>query len=198
MTNETNRRAVLGAVIAAGATGALPSVARAASSHPDAELLALASEIEAADRECELRERAINAAETVFFSIRPKEPEIPTIPPHAMRELIAQKLWGEIAKFSAEVQKQDAALKAWQEDEIPRARRELGLLAAEEAQDEADGIRLSIRDEKLIPTRARTLEGLIFKARYAASHFKEAYDEEVMCSIIDDLLAIAAGEGALT
>ncbi len=36
------------------------------------------------------------------------------------------------------------------------------------------------RDEKQIPTRARTLEGLIFKARYAASHFKEDYDEEVM------------------
>ena len=101
-------------------------------------------------------------------------------------------------KFGAEVRKHEAALKAWQEDEIPRARRESGLLAAEEAQDDADGIRLSIRDEKLIPTRARTLEGLIFKARYAASHFKEDYDEEVMRSIVDDLLAIAAGEEART
>ena len=198
MTNETNRRAVLGAILAAGATGSVPAAARAASSHPDAELLALASEIEAADREYELRERAINAAETVFFSIRPKEPERPTITYQAMEELIAQKRWDEIAKFGAEVRKQEAALKAWQEDEIPRARRELGLLAAEEAQAEADEIRLSIRDEKLIPTRARTLEGLIFKARYAASHFKEAYDEEVMCSIVDDLLAIAAGEEART
>ena len=79
---------------------------------------------------------------------------------------------------------------------MPRARRKSGLLAAEEAQDEADGIRLSIRDEKLIPTRARTLEGLIFKARYAASHFKEDYDEEVMRSIIDDLFALASGEEA--
>ena len=196
MTNETNRRAVLGAILAAGAIGAVPAAARAAGSHPDAKLLALASEIEAADREYELRERAINAAETVFFSIRPKEPERPTITYQAMEELIAQKRWDEITKFGAEVRKQEAALKAWQEDEIPRARRELGLLAAEEAQAEADGIRLSIRDEKLIPTRARTLEGLIFKARYAASHFKEDYDEEVMRSIVDDLLAIAAGEEA--
>ncbi len=119
---------------------------------------------------------------------------------------IAQKRWDEIAKFGAEVRKQEAALKAWQEDEIPCARRESGLLAAEEAQAEVDEIRLSIRDEKLIPTRARTLEGLIFKARYAASHFKEDYDEEVMRSIVHDLLAIAAdadrvlapGEEALT
>ena len=93
LPEPTNRRAVLGAILAAGAIGALPAAARAASSHPDAELLALASEIEAADRECELRERAINAAETVFFSIRPKEPERPTITYQAMEELIAQKRW---------------------------------------------------------------------------------------------------------
>ena len=198
MTNVTNRRAVLGAILAAGAIGSVPAAAHVASSHPDAELLALASEIEAADRECELRERAINAAENVFFSIRSEEPERPTITTQAMEKLIAQKRWDEIAKFGAEGRKQEAALKAWQEDEIPRARRESGLLAAEEAQAEADEIRLSIRDEKLIPTRARTLEGLIFKARYAASHFKEDYDEEVMRSIVDDLLAIAAGEEAGT
>ena len=196
MTNATNRRAVLGVILAAGATGALP--ARAASSHPDAELLALASEIEAADRECELGERAMNAVENVFLSIRSEKPERPTITYQAMEELIAQKRWDEITKFGAEVRKQEAALKAWQEDEIPRARRESGLLAAEEAQDDADGIRLSIRDEKLIPTRARTLEGLIFKARYAAGHFKEDYDEKVMRSIVDDLLALAEDEEART
>jgi hypothetical protein len=52
---EADRRAVLGAVLAAGAIAAtaLPAAARAASSHPDAKLLALASEIEAADRENE-------------------------------------------------------------------------------------------------------------------------------------------------
>ena len=203
LSEPTNRRAVLGTVLAAsavGATAAIPAVAKAslAANYPDAALLALGPEIEGADRECELREQAISAAEKVFFSIRPKEPERPTIAPHAMEELIAQKRWDEIAKFGAEVRKQEAAWKAWQEDKMPRARRELGLLGAEEAQAEADGVRLKIQDEKLIPTRARTLEGLIFKARYAASHFKEDYDEEVMRSIVDDLLAIAAGEGART
>ena len=176
----------------------MPAAADVAVSHPDAKLLALASEIEAADRENELGERAMNAVETLFFSIRSEEPERPTITYQAMEELIAQKRWDEITKFGAEVRKQEAALKAWQEDEMPHARRKSGLLAAEEAQAEADEIRLSIRDEKLIPTRARTLEGLIFKARYAASHFKEDYDEEVMRSIVDDLLAIAAGEEACT
>ena len=191
LPEAANRRAVLGAILAAGATGALPAAARAESSHPDAKLLALAPEIEAADRENELRERATSAAEKVFFSIRLKKPERPTIAPHAMEELIARGRWDEIAKFGAEVRNQEAALKAWQEDEMPHARRELGLLAAEEAQAEADRHRLSIQDEKLIPTRARTIEGLIFKARYAASHFKEDYDEEVMRSIVDDLLALA-------
>jgi len=33
---------------------------------------------------------------------------------------------------------------------------------------------------------AKTLAGLIFKARYAASHYPEEYDEEVMASIVDD------------
>ena len=43
---------------------------------------------------------------------------------------IAQKQWDEIAKFGAEVRKQEAALKAWQEDEIPRARREIGFVGS--------------------------------------------------------------------
>lgn len=74
---------------------------------------------------------------------------------------------------------------------MPHARRGSRLSAADEARAEAGEICLSIRDKKLIPTRARTLEGLIFKARYAASHFTEDYDEEVMRSIVDDLLALA-------
>jgi hypothetical protein len=59
-----------------------------------------------------------------------------------------------------------------------------------EAQQAADGVVLSIRDEKIVSTRAHTLSGLIFKARYAATHFENAYDENVMASIVDDLLAL--------
>jgi hypothetical protein len=42
--------------------------------------------------------------------------------------------------------------------------------------------------ERLAETPARTLTGLIFKARYAA---ERDYDPIVMQSIIDDLLAMA-------
>ena len=44
LPEATNRRAVLGATLAAGATGALPP-RHALSSHPDAELLALGPEM---------------------------------------------------------------------------------------------------------------------------------------------------------
>ena len=43
----------------------------------------------------------------------------------------------------------------------------------------------------LLDTPAKTLAGLIFKARYAARE-DNAYDEDVMESIVEDLLAIAA------
>jgi hypothetical protein len=39
----------------------------------------------------------------------------------------------------------------------------------------------------LIDPPDKTLAGLIFKARYAATHYKDDYDEDVMVSIVDDL-----------
>jgi hypothetical protein len=42
----------------------------------------------------------------------------------------------------------------------------------------------------LLDTPATTLAGLIFKARYAAREDNE-YDEDVMESIVEDLLAMA-------
>jgi hypothetical protein len=42
----------------------------------------------------------------------------------------------------------------------------------------------------LVDTPARRLAGLIFKARYVAAHRRTEYDEEVMASIVDDLLAM--------
>ena len=35
------------------------------------------------------------------------------------------------------------------------------------------------------------LAGLIFKARYAATHYEDDYDTDVMISIVDDLIAMA-------
>jgi hypothetical protein len=43
----------------------------------------------------------------------------------------------------------------------------------------------------LVDTPAKTLAGLIFKARYAATHYEDDYDEDVMISIVDDLMAMA-------
>ena len=209
LPETTNRRAVLGAVLAAGAAAsvaAIPAVAKPAlgADHPDAALLALGPEIEAADHEFELRTQARDAAEEVFFSIRAKKPEFPE---SAYAVLTAQEAeeaansiergldkspvgaTNALIKVGRELRRRDAALKAW-EDDLPGARLESGLVSAEDAQAEAYGVCLKVRDEKLVPTRARTLEGLIFKARYAASHSEDDYDEEVMISIVDDLLAL--------
>ena len=73
---------------------------------------------------------------------------------------------------------------------MEQAERDSGLTAAEEAVNAADHVRLAIRD-KIVSTRARTLAGLTFKARYAASHFPGDPDEDVMRSIVEDLLAMA-------
>jgi hypothetical protein len=43
----------------------------------------------------------------------------------------------------------------------------------------------------LIGTPAKTLAGLIFKARYAATHYEDDYDEDLLVSIVDDMLAMA-------
>ena len=73
---------------------------------------------------------------------------------------------------------------------MERAEHDSGLTAAEEAVNAADRVRLAIRD-KIVSTRARTLAALTFKARYAAAHFPGDPDEEVMISIVEDLLSLA-------
>ena len=73
---------------------------------------------------------------------------------------------------------------------LEQAELDSGLKAAEEAVNPADAVRLAIRDE-IVSARARTLDGLTFKARYAASHFPGDPDEEVMRSIVGDLLSLA-------
>jgi hypothetical protein len=78
--------------------------------------------------------------------------------------------------------------KAWSEA-LEQTRVESGLKAAEEAVNAADRVRLQIRDE-IVAIPARTLAGIIFKARYAADHFPGDEDEDVM-KIVADLLAMA-------
>jgi hypothetical protein len=73
MPEETNRRAVLGAVLAAGAASVLPAVAAACSHHPDAELVALIERARTADA---LADEASMAADDVLFKIAPSFPQV--------------------------------------------------------------------------------------------------------------------------
>ena len=47
--------------------------------------------------------------------------------------------------------------------------------------------------DHIVDIPATTLAGLIFKAKYGAEHYHGDYDQDVMGSIIDDLLAIGGG-----
>jgi hypothetical protein len=56
-------------------------------------------------------------------------------------------------------------------------------------QNDTQDVVMSLRD-RIAEIQATTLTGLIFKARYAASHYEGEYDADVMASIVDDLLAL--------
>jgi hypothetical protein len=67
---------------------------------------------------------------------------------------------------------------------------ECGLTETEEAQKIASIAAMEIRD-RIAGIPATTLVGLMLKARYAAEHDQCAYDEKIMTSIVDDLLALS-------
>jgi hypothetical protein len=54
---------------------------------------------------------------------------------------------------------------------------------------------MDIRDQ-IVAIRATTIAGLIFKARYASEHYRDEPGDEVMESIVADLLAIGGAEPA--
>ena len=70
-----------------------------------------------------------------------------------------------------------------------RLKGECGVTAAHELEEAAHET-TGRAAQALVDTPATTLAGLIFKARYAATHYSDDYDEEVTVSI-DDLLAMA-------
>ena len=72
LPETTSRRAVLGAVLAAGGAAALPAVAGTLHSHPDAELFALIERARTADS---LADEASMAADDVLFKIAPSFPQ---------------------------------------------------------------------------------------------------------------------------
>jgi hypothetical protein len=80
------------------------------------------------------------------------------------------------------------------EEEIARIKVESGEAAAEERSTETLQAAVAIRDQ-IAAIRATTLAGLVFKARYAAEHYRDEPDEEVMASILDDLLAMDGEAG---
>ena len=63
LPETTSRRAILGAVLAAGGAAALPAVAGTLHSHPDAELFALIERARTADS---LADEASSTADDVF------------------------------------------------------------------------------------------------------------------------------------
>jgi hypothetical protein len=73
------------------------------------------------------------------------------------------------------------------ERETERMKTECRVTAAHEIEDAAHKTINRVRID-LVDTPAKTLAGLIFKARYAEAN---GYDEEVMASIVDDLMAMA-------
>ena len=84
----------------------------------------------------------------------------------------------------------EAAVEAWEEED-ERINAETGARAACERADEASHEVYCLRD-KIVAIRATTLAGLKFKAEFAFQHCVGEPDEEVMQSIMEDLLAMDA------
>jgi hypothetical protein len=196
-----SRRALLRLFGAAPALAVLPAAGSAlvlASSaspvHPDAALFAMQSAIEAADMELEAAQAVLKPAEEAYFDKepdRPAQPEADFLP----EERQALDLLGAAARMR-EGKGRSPAWAAYdqavqdREREVERLHDECGITAAQEREDAAHEAISYVRDE-LVDTPAKTLAGLIFKARYAATHYEGDWDQEVMDSIVDDLLAMA-------
>lgn len=184
------------AVLPAMASSALP--ASSSPVHPDAALFAMQSTIEAADRELDAAFDACNPAEDAYFDKQPDRPEEPSGPVFSAEEQLA------LDEFAAKVRARgkrgrppewvayDHAVEAY-EQEKERLQAECGVTAAHEMRDAAQET-VSQLQADLVDTPATTLAGLIFKARYAATHNSDEWDIEVMASIVEDLLAMAGEE----
>jgi hypothetical protein len=184
-----SRRAALGLFASASALAVLPAATMAAGS--DAELFALTPQITLTD-EAEREAGAVcDALEDVFFSAIPPEPTPPKFD-------ISDEEWFKALQAKTASDKNKAAPKeqtAYQaaikehEQRRDRLRVDCGLEAAEQKQNDTQDAVMSLRD-RIAEIPATTLAGLIFKARYAASHYEGEYDADVMTSIVDDLLAL--------
>jgi hypothetical protein len=191
MADLMNRRAVLGVLVAGSAMLAVPAAA-ALASHPDAELFALQGLIDLADREYDETFDAVAVADTKMFA-RPTKPAAPET------DQLSKEAIAEFAKRMAEIQAlgptpeqvaYDEAVRQWEQEDA-RAEIESGRDAAREAQRAKNSVVMALK-ERIVETRATTLAGLIFKAKYAVAHYRGEPDQEVMDSIVDDLLVAGA------
>jgi hypothetical protein len=183
--------AAAAAIPAAGAMAA-PAVVldySCSAAGADAGLLALQDELDEADRAWEALYRKVTAAEEACHALRPDEPKMPAAFTDKIQKAVKNNDASLLAGYEQYFDTYDEAKKAWREA-VEQAGVDSGLKAAEDAANAADDVRLAIRDE-IVFTPARLLAGLVFKAKYAAEHFPGDPDEEVMKSIVDDLLAMA-------
>jgi hypothetical protein len=193
-----SRRALLRLFGAAPALAILPAAgsalalgSTASPPHPDAALFAMQSAIEAADRQLDAALEALEAADDAYSDMEPDRPA-QREPDFLAEELQALDLLGAAAALRAikgppPAQAAYDQAAAAHERECERLKAECGVTAAHELEDAAH--RATGRAARvLINTPAKTLAGLIFKARYAEAH---DYDEDVTASIVADLLAMA-------
>jgi hypothetical protein len=187
-----SRRAVLRSIFAAGAVATVPAAGAIASvGHPDAALFALQADIEAADRLQSAAFDVRNACERACLAVLPPPPPKPE-----GAKFTDEEWFGTFVKKMTELNSSpsplgaayDAAIEAWVQEK-ERLDDEAGLTAAEERVAEAQREGDDIRDQ-IVATRATTLAGLKFKAKYAVDHYPGEFDQDVMASIVDDLLAM--------
>jgi hypothetical protein len=155
----------------------------------DKALLSLRTKIVAADQKFEAALSGLDVAQRAVLKMLPPKPapaKIDIDPDPGFREKLL-KVLGE-RKSRPETIAHEAAVQAWEKQRIG-LEIECGLRAATRRECEAADRTLALRDT-VAKTKATTLQGLIFKAVYAATHYPKEYDHDVACSIVDDLLAM--------
>jgi hypothetical protein len=165
----------------------------------DSALIALAPAIAAAYRRFDAAFDKAARAEAVFDAKKKPKPVEPEIADPLFVEMksAAEKWAGERETrrnhpLSIAYRR---AVRRWEQHQA-LLKRQCGLAAAERARDKALDKTIDLQVE-VASIRATTLRGLILKASYAAKHHRGQYDEAVMVSIVDDLLAMEKrGEAA--
>lgn len=198
-TNPSGRRSFLAGLAAAGALSAVPvAQALASPEHPDAALLALGPEIEAADLMEVQSIRDLSRLEEAYAAAaKPEKPEPPKDWTKEDIEVAVQELHrgrrDSLERRDEADRSYEEACRAW-DDSRDRLWDEMGVSAAEDLNREASDAVDDLGD-RVAAIRARTLAGLIFKAKYAVAHNESEADPRVVESIVEDLLAMA-GESA--